>query len=78
MGVQSVLLYRYFARKGMDFRTWRSALRIKDAREELLSFPDDPVSMIARRVGFTDRSNFTRQFKATTGVTPDFWRKNQK
>lgn len=78
MGTQSVILYRYFLEKGQDFRTWRSQLRIKDALQELLAFPEEPASAIARRVGFTDRSNFTRQFKAFTGLTPDLWRKNQK
>lgn len=78
MGTQSVILYRYFLEKGLDFRTWRSQLRIKDALQELLAFPEEPASAIARRVGFTDRSNFTRQFKAFTGLTPDLWRKNQK
>ena len=78
MGTQSVILYRYFLEKGQDFRTWRSQLRIKDALQELLAFPEEPASAIARRVGFTDRSNFTRQVKAFTGLTPDLWRKNQK
>jgi AraC-like DNA-binding protein len=78
MGTQSVILYRYFLEKGQDFRTWRSQLRIKDAQQELLAFPEEPASAIARRVGFTDRSNFTRQFKAFTGLTPELWRKNQK
>lgn len=78
MGTQSVILYRYFLEKGQDFRTWRSQLRIKDALQELLAFPEEPASAIARRVGFTDRSNFTRQFKAFTGLTPNLWRKNQK
>ena len=78
MGTQSVILYRYFLEKGQDFRTWRSQLRIKDAQQELLAFPEEPASAIARRVGFTDRSNFTRQFKAFTGLTPELWRKIQK
>lgn len=78
LGVQSVILYRYFARKGIDFRSWRSRLRLQDAMQELLSFPDDSVSLIAHRVGFTDRSNFCRQFKEFTGQTPEIWRKNQK
>ena len=78
MGTQSVILYRYFLEKGQDFRTWRSQLRIIDAQQELLAFPEEPASAIARRVGFTDRSNFTRQFKAFTGLTPVLWRKNQK
>ena len=62
----------------MDFRSWRSSLRLRDACQELLDSPDASVSLIARRVGFTDRSNFTRQFKAAFGLTPDSWRKKSK
>ena len=75
MGMDSLMINRYFAEKGIDFRSWRSQLRLQDAQKELLASPDAPVSMIARRVGFTDRSNFNRQFKALTGVTPEVWRK---
>lgn len=78
IGTNSILLYRYFAEKGTDFRTWRSLLRIRDAKEELLAHPEDSISIIARRVGIVDRSNFSRQFKAVVGDSPDNWRKNQK
>jgi len=78
IGTHSLILYRYFAQQGTDFRTWRSQLRIQDAKEQLLAYPDEPASLIGRRVGITDRSNFTRQFKAFVGELPDTWRKNQK
>ena len=78
IGTHSLLLYRYFAQQGTDFRTWRSQLRIQDAKEQLLAYPGVPASVIGRRVGITDRSNFTRQFKAFVGELPDTWRNNQK
>ena len=34
--------------------------------------------VIGQRVGFIDRANFTHQFKALYGLTPDQWRKQQK
>jgi AraC-like DNA-binding protein len=37
--------------------------------------PDTPAVDIAARVGFSDRSNFSRQFLAYTGLTPAQWRK---
>ena len=78
IGTSSVLLHRYFAEKGTDFRTWRSHLRIQDAMKELIAFPEDSASVIGRRVGIPDRSNFNRQFKAVTGEFPESWRKKQK
>ena len=78
IGTHSLILYRYFAQQGTDFRTWRAQLRIREAQELLLAYPDVPASVIGRRVGITDRSNFTRQFKAIVGELPDSWRKNQK
>ncbi len=78
IGCNSLLLYRYFALQGLDFRSWRSRLRIQDAQQQMIAFPEDSVSAIARRVGIPDRSNFNRQFKALVGQTPDSWRKMQK
>ncbi len=78
IGTTSPLLYRYCLTQGTDFRSWRTWLRIQDAQEQLVAEPDTPASTIARRVGINDRSNFTRQFRAITGFTPDQWRKMQK
>ena len=75
IGTTYPILYRYFAADGKDFRTWRTALRIQDAMEQIKAEPDTPLSTIGRRVGFSDRSNFANHFKAHTGMTPDQWRK---
>ena len=77
MGTTSLLLYRYFQTCGIDFRTWRTQLRVKEAQTLLLAEPHTPASSIACRVGILDRSNFNRQFKAQTGETPEQWRKRQ-
>ena len=75
IGTSSLLLYRYFEADGKDFRSWRTELRLRDAMQQMLSEPRTPLSTIARRVGFSDRSNFARLFKQYTGVTPLQWRK---
>lgn len=77
MGTDSVTLHRYFQEQGVDFRTWRTGLRIEDAKTELLREPRTPASTIARRVGINDRSNFLRQFLAHCGMTPGQWRERQ-
>ncbi len=74
IGTDSATLYKYFAMRGEDFRSYRAKLRILDAQEMLLAEPSTPVTLIAFRVGFTDRSNFSHQFKAITGTTPAAWR----
>lgn len=61
-----------------DFRTWRTKLRIKEAQEIMLNNPDIPISVIAEMSGFSDRSNFTNQFKKMTGQTPKDWLSQQK
>ena len=71
-------LQRYFTEvRGEDFRTWRTRLRIQEARQKLLDEPDTPTSTIARQVGFSDRSNFARQFTRLTGETPLAYRKKR-
>ena len=63
--------------RGEDFRTYRSRLRIHDAQQMMLEEPETPVSALAMRVGFRDRSNFNNQFKAIIGLTPAAWRRQQ-
>ena len=76
LGTDSVTFFHYFEERiGMDFRTWRTRLRIEDAQRLMLEEPETAVSTIARRVGFSDRSNFSRQFARYTGRTPGQWRK---
>ena len=75
IGLASSTLYRYFKADGTDFRSWRTRLRLEDAKKLLLEEPETPVSLIGRRVGILDRSNFSRSFKEYTGFTPEAWRK---
>ena len=75
IGTNSVKLHRYCINTlGMDFRAWRTSLRIADAKKLLTEDPDLPASQIARIVGINDRSNFFRQFTLITGLTPEEWR----
>ena len=76
--LQSVEIHRYFLSQGIDFRTWRTKLRIEEAKRLLLMYPEETVSVVGRRVGINDRSNFCSQFKTFVGDTPQNWRKNQK
>lgn len=75
LGTDSETLYYYFRQRvGMDFRTWRTRLRLEDAMRLLREEPDTPAVDIAARVGFSNRSNFSRQFLVYTGCTPLQWR----
>lgn len=77
IGTSSVKLHRYCINSlGMDFRAWRSSLRIEDAKKLLSEEPSLSSSRIARIVGINDRSNFFRQFTETTGLSPEEWRKS--
>lgn len=79
IGVDFPTLHHYCLRQlGVDFRRFRTQLRIRDAQEQMLAEPHTPTTAIARRVGYQDRSNFSRHFKELTGFTPDQWRKNGK
>lgn len=76
IGTDSVKLHRYCINSlGMDFRAWRTSLRIEDAKKLLREEPSISAARIARIVGITDRSNFLRQFTESTGSTPEKWRR---
>lgn len=74
IGTSSKELYLYFNARGMDFRSWRTSLRIEDAKRRIIENPDLPLSIIGRKSGFKDRSNFYNTFKSCTGLTPSQWR----
>ncbi len=51
--------------------------RLAVARE-LLEETDKSISEVVWRAGFSDGSNFSRYFKAHTGMTPEEYRKNRR
>lgn len=53
---------------GMTYRRWRQASRMKIARELLTD--GGKVSSAARRVGYSQLSNFSRTFSAFHGISP--------
>ena len=76
LGTDTGTLYAYFRdRIGLDFRTWRTRLRLEDAMRMLADNPLLPPADAARLCGFSNRSNFSRQFLAYTGQTPAEWQK---
>ncbi len=77
LGTDTGTLYAYFQeRMGMDFRTWRTRLRLEDAKQMLAENPLLSPAEAARLCGFSNRSNFSRQFLAYTGKTPAEWQKH--
>lgn len=51
------------------FRTWRLMLRIEEAKR-LLREEDVSVANVHTQVGIADKSNFHKQFRQITGMTP--------
>ena len=75
LGTTKEILQMYFTdRLGIDFRSWRTDLRIKEAKDMLLKHKDYSINFIAEAVGFSDRSNFHRQFTKSVGCSPREWR----
>lgn len=68
-------LHHYFmTRVGIDFKTWRTQLRIEDAKQMLLADRNLSTNLIGEMCGFSDRSNFHRQFVKIVGCSPKEWR----
>lgn len=71
-------LQMYFTdRLGVDFRSWRTELRINDAKALLIEKKDCSINIIGETVGFSDRSNFHRQFTRLVGCSPKEWRDSE-
>ena len=72
------ILHLYFTtRKGVDFKTWRTELRVEEAKRLLLKNKDASVNIIGEMAGFSDRSNFHRQFVKIVGCSPKQWRDSE-
>lgn len=61
--------------EGVSFNTWINQFRIEEAKMLLLSNPDYNLIKIAGLTGYSEQSNFSRQFKIITGESPLQWRK---
>lgn len=72
------ILHHYFISiKKVDFKTWRTELRIEEAKLLLLKDKDASTNIIAEASGFSDRSNFHRQFVKIVGCSPKQWRDSE-
>jgi AraC-like DNA-binding protein len=68
-------LNRYFTQiLKEDFNTWRTRLRVEDAKKVLIDNRELPINIVGEMVGFSDRSNFHRQFTRIVGCSPKQWR----
>ena len=56
------------------FTKWRNRIRVRLASDLILQDPDSSLESIGRKVGFTDKSNFYKQFRLYTVKTPGEWR----
>ena len=75
LGTTKELLHLYFSTHvGKDFKTWRTELRIEEAKHLLVENKDLSTNVIGEIAGFSDRSNFHRQFVKLVGCTPKQWR----
>lgn len=71
------VFHLYFSTvKGVDFKTWRTELRIEEAKRLLLENKDLSTNIIGEVAGFSDRSNFHRQFVRIVGCSPKQWRES--
>jgi AraC-like DNA-binding protein len=65
---ERTLARAFVAGAGLSFGRWRTLLRIQLALPLLAV--GEPVSRVARRVGYETQSAFTAAFRRETGVTP--------
>jgi len=64
--------------ENMNFNGWVNSLRIEEAKQLLLTNPHYTLIEISEMVGYSESSNFSRQFKIITKVSPSVWRHNYK
>jgi AraC-like DNA-binding protein len=70
-------LQRRLAKEGLTYSQLLAETRVRVAANRLKN-TDMPVGEIAFDLGYTNASNFTRAFRAQTGVSPQVFRDNAK
>jgi len=61
----------------VNFYLWINQLRIEEAKILIKENPGYSLIRISELSGFSEHSNFSRQFKTITGETPSAWRNRQ-
>lgn len=64
--------------ESVNFNFWINKLRITEAQRLLKDDPEITLADVAERVGYTEQSNFSRQFKLHTQIAPSAWRQMQQ
>ena len=59
-----------------NFNTFINRLRITEAQRLIQSNPELTFAEVADKVGYSEQSNFTRQFRQITGISPSAFRKD--
>lgn len=79
LGTTKEILQLYFATViKKDLRSWRTELRINDAKKMLLEDRKASPQLVGEACGFSDRSNFHTTFVKLVGCTPKEWRKQNE
>ncbi len=68
---------RFTALIGDKPQVYVMRLRMEKACQMLEEHPEENIANIGMRLGFDDKSNFTRAFKRVVGVTPSEYQKNK-
>jgi len=58
----------------MNFNVWINSLRVEEAKSLLANYPEYSLAEISELVGYSEPSNFSRQFKLITNESPSVWR----
>lgn len=61
--------------EGVNFNNFIGGLRVSEAQAIMKLHPEMTLSEISVMVGYSEQSNFSRQFKSITGFTPGEYRK---
>ncbi|MTK52327.1 AraC family transcriptional regulator [Paludibacter sp.] len=59
--------------EGVNFNAWVGSLRIEEAMRIFRENPQLSIAQVSELVGYSEPSNFSRQFKMITGVSPSEW-----
>jgi AraC-like DNA-binding protein len=78
LNISRARLSRYInSEENKNFNTWVNFLRISDAQRLMNEKPELSFLQISEQLGYSEQTNFSRQFKIFTGISPTEWKQKK-
>jgi AraC-like DNA-binding protein len=75
LNISRLILSKFInSEENKNFNSWINSMRIADSQQLMTENPDLSILQVSEQMGYSEQTNFSRQFKLITGDSPTEWR----